>query len=98
MLWSIPVGGSFKNLYIHFPYCETKCHYCDFFSLPEAKTPKTERIRAYTAMESELSLMREALASQIETVFLGGGTPSLAPTEVITRLLDVLPLDAASEV
>ncbi|MBI2607085.1 MAG: radical SAM family heme chaperone HemW [Deltaproteobacteria bacterium] len=86
---------AFRNLYVHFPYCETKCHYCDFFSLPEPKTAPNDRARVYDAILRERSLIKlEAL----ETVFLGGGTPSLVPLKVMAALMRTLPLTPSTEV
>lgn len=77
------------HLYIHFPYCETKCHYCDFFSLPEAKFAELDRLSIYESICNELHLYAKELGA-IKTLFLGGGTPSLVPLQSLERILSPL--------
>ena len=85
----------FRNLYVHFPFCEAKCHYCDFFSLPEQKHSDTERARIYQAILRE---RQQFSIDEIDTIFLGGGTPSLVPTECLAELMQSLHLTSLSEV
>ncbi len=71
------------SLYLHFPFCKAKCRYCDFYSLPDR-----ERISAY---ERALAQSFSAFSSMVpdttvETVYLGGGTPSLATPEGIREI------------
>jgi oxygen-independent coproporphyrinogen-3 oxidase len=80
-----------RSLYVHFPFCETKCHYCDFYSLGR------ERTRAGDADVFEQALRREAeqaaslgLAPELDTIFFGGGTPSMTPPESMARALEPL--------
>lgn len=75
------------SLYVHVPFCVTKCHYCDFYSLPADGEPIDATVGA---------LLREAelrAPAEPPTVFLGGGTPSLLSTQQLERLLGGL--DAA---
>jgi putative oxygen-independent coproporphyrinogen III oxidase len=75
------------SLYVHLPWCVRKCPYCDFNSY-EARgaLPDLEYVDALLAdLRSEWPL---AQSRRIETVFLGGGTPSLFSGEAVTRLLD----------
>lgn len=60
-------------LYIHIPFCVKKCLYCDFFSVPYNEQSATEHIDAVCR---ELSLKKD-LASELKTIYIGGGTPSL---------------------
>ncbi len=78
---------SVDSIYVHFPFCEAKCHYCDFFSLPEAQIKSAERARIYASIDRELALFPNRLNSPLKTIFLGGGTPSLVPLEVIEALM-----------
>ncbi len=71
-------------LYVHLPYCETKCPYCDFFSLEAAGEDHAATV---ATMLREAERRAAALPS---TVFLGGGTPSLLSEELLARLLDGL--------
>ncbi len=75
-----------SSLYIHVPFCRTKCPYCDFFSV----TGQSSELTSYPErLLQQLSLApnRERLQTPLTTVFFGGGTPSLlSPTAVATIL------------
>lgn len=81
------VEEQFTSLYVHFPFCETKCHYCDFFSLPEKQVRTQERARIYRAIEREALLFGQNLQAPLQTVFLGGGTPSLVPLDIMAEFV-----------
>jgi len=93
------------SLYSHIPFCVSKCHYCDFNSLGMGKSPIPET-EYLAALLQELGRWDEALSSsireEIDTVFLGGGTPSLFHPESIASILASLPklapLDPSAEV
>lgn len=72
------------GLYIHIPWCERKCPYCDFNSHEAQEIPEA----AYTEALIE-DLLKEAQdrRREIQTVFIGGGTPSLFSVDAITRLM-----------
>ena len=75
----------FKNLYLHIPFCKHKCGYCDFNAYSGMDRLMPDYIEA---LERELSRAQERHPfEQLETVYLGGGTPSLLPAELATRLL-----------
>ncbi len=75
------------GLYIHIPFCRSKCPYCDFCSFPR---PREETVRAYT--HELIRRMREAGASagvagrEVDTVYFGGGTPTLLPPDCVKDL------------
>ncbi|MBI3535705.1 MAG: radical SAM family heme chaperone HemW [Deltaproteobacteria bacterium] len=82
----------FESLYIHFPFCESKCHYCDFYSLGKNKT-KSENIMLFEkALNKECQIYHEKLAHPLKTIFFGGGTPSLTPPENMHKILAPLKL------
>ena len=70
-----PIG-----LYIHIPFCKGKCPYCDFYSV----TPHGSVIEDYTA---EVCRRLSAETRIFDTVYFGGGTPSLLGAENICRIL-----------
>lgn len=74
------------SLYIHIPFCASKCHYCSFNSV----AGKSRWIARYVeALIEEMEIYREPLRGRmIPTVFFGGGTPSLLAGEQIGRILD----------
>ncbi len=77
------------SLYIHFPWCVRKCPYCDFNShAVKGDIPETDYINALiTDLEQELPLI---WGRPINSIFLGGGTPSLFTPEVLDRLFSAL--------
>lgn len=80
------VGAVARSLYIHVPFCFHKCHYCDFYSFVDARDQQDAFVDALLA---ELRFLG-AFADRLETVFVGGGTPSLLRTDLWERVLDGL--------
>ncbi|MDQ3874241.1 MAG: radical SAM family heme chaperone HemW [Actinomycetota bacterium] len=77
-----------RHLYVHLPFCAHRCGYCDFVTLVGRRSEH----RPYVdALLTELDLERELLAGQLETVFLGGGTPTFTDAGALARLLAALP-------
>lgn len=79
------------GLYVHVPFCATRCGYCDFNTytageLGSASSPSTW----HDAVERELDLAAGMLGADrpVSTVFVGGGTPSLLGADGLARLLD----------
>lgn len=84
------------GIYIHIPFCASKCAYCDFYSRP-LRDPQL--ITAYVdCLIEEWDIRRDELTEPVETIYLGGGTPSLLPVGEIRRLLAALPTDGCSEI
>jgi oxygen-independent coproporphyrinogen III oxidase len=82
-----------RHLYVHLPFCAQRCGYCDFVTV----VGQTGSHAAYVdALLQELALERGVLDDELETVFLGGGTPSFTSLPELVRLLEALP--AAAEV
>jgi len=76
------------GLYIHLPWCEKKCPYCDFNSHQADQLPEHDYISALlNDLEQDLPLIWGRL---VETVFIGGGTPSLFSGDAIDRLISGL--------
>lgn len=75
-----------SSLYLHIPYCQRKCGYCDFFSqVPGSVAELDEYVQL---LQRELSLLRQqSPRPPLETVFIGGGTPSLLSARQIGELL-----------
>jgi oxygen-independent coproporphyrinogen-3 oxidase len=87
------MSGSVRHLYVHLPFCAHRCGYCDFVTVVGREG---QHGRYVDALLAELELERDVLADRVETVFLGGGTPSLTVAAELERLLAALP--AAEEV
>jgi oxygen-independent coproporphyrinogen-3 oxidase len=73
---------------VHVPFCARRCDYCDFVSLAGQRDRHARYVEALLA---ELELERELLAEELETVYLGGGTPTFLEPEALRRLLEGLP-------
>lgn len=68
------------GIYIHIPFCKQACHYCDF----HFSTAMKNKDAMVSALAKEIQLRRNELAKEmVETIYFGGGTPSvLSPTEI----------------
>ena len=78
--------GSPVSLYLHIPFCVTKCNYCDFNTYAGIE----ELMPAYvSAVVDEIGMWGEALGkgTRVPTIFFGGGTPSLLPAKDVERIL-----------
>jgi putative oxygen-independent coproporphyrinogen III oxidase len=82
------VRGSVRHLYVHVPFCAHRCGYCDFVTVVGREALHGRYVDALLA---ELDLEREVLAQPLETVFLGGGTPTFTEAGELRRLLEALP-------
>ncbi len=80
-----------RHLYVHLPFCAHRCGYCDFVTV----VGRGGQHAAYVdALLRELELERDVLADELETVFLGGGTPTFTALPDLARLLEALPVSA----
>lgn len=74
------------GIYIHIPFCKTKCHYCDFYK----STLITQKDEVLAFLEKEFLLRKEYLLNEkISTIYFGGGTPSLLKVEQINTFLSL---------
>ena len=75
------------GIYLHIPFCKSRCIYCGFFST----TSLLKRHDYVDAVLEELRLRRSFLTDQpIDTIYFGGGTPSQLPPEELERMLDAI--------
>src|SRR5262249_28050422 len=82
------MSGGARHLYVHLPFCAHRCGYCDFVTV----VGRHDQHGTYVdALLRELELEREPLAPAVETVFLGGGTPTFTEPGALERVLAVLP-------
>lgn len=76
------------ELYLHIPFCVKKCAYCDFLSAP-AEYP--ERLAYVKRLEEEMSFYRDRYAEyEADTVFIGGGTPTILEGRHLAELMETL--------
>ncbi len=79
-------AGSSPGLYIHVPFCKTKCPYCDFYSIAAG-----ESIGRWLEALAREAALRRAACGALDTLYIGGGTPSVlseAETERIFEIVD----------
>jgi oxygen-independent coproporphyrinogen-3 oxidase len=82
----VPAGA--RHLYVHLPFCASRCGYCDFVTV----VGHADLHGAYVdALLGELELERRLLAPDLESIYLGGGTPTLTAPDELERLLAALP-------
>jgi len=76
-----------SGIYIHIPFCRRKCHYCNFFSLASLKYKE----RFLGALKEEIFLRKKYLDGKpIESIYIGGGTPSILKIPEIEGILEDL--------
>jgi coproporphyrinogen III oxidase-like Fe-S oxidoreductase len=88
------------GIYIHIPYCRRRCSYCDFAIVPIGNQSKSEKwLSGFQKMDesyrkaitSEIDLLNQSLKGEptcLSSIYLGGGTPSLAPLDTIQEIFD----------
>jgi len=81
------VNGA-RHLYLHLPFCSSRCGYCDFVTVVGRRA---DHARYVDAVLQELALERALLAPAIDTIYLGGGTPTFTEPAALDQLLRALP-------
>ena len=77
-----------NSLYFHFPFCKSRCIYCDFYSTTLGQETMAEYVEA---LERELLLRKNYIkCTRVRTMYLGGGTPSLLPTDLLRELFSAV--------
>jgi oxygen-independent coproporphyrinogen-3 oxidase len=79
------------SLYLHIPFCHTRCHYCDFNTyagLLPLREPYVRALLAEISLMGEMARYSDGRSRRARTIFFGGGTPSLLSVPQISRILD----------
>ena len=76
------------SLYIHIPYCHSKCPYCDFNSHAMASWPEGDYVNALLAEMGQRAAEPPWIGASLKTIFFGGGTPSLFQPGSIAQLIE----------
>ncbi len=79
------------SLYLHIPFCHTRCHYCDFNTyagLLPLREPYVRALLTEIALAGEMVQPHDRTPRRSRTIFFGGGTPSLLTVEQVTHLLN----------
>lgn len=77
----------YEYLYIHLPFCDVICHYCDFYT-DRSKNARHEEL--FEAIHKELSSYQQSLAPKLKTIYFGGGTPGVTPSPLLAKFLKTL--------
>lgn len=88
------------GIYIHVPFCQGRCIYCDFYSTTEGEEWKSRYVDALLA---ELRMRRDELPlARVHSIYIGGGTPSRLPVKALAGILNevcrLFPVDSDAEV
>ena len=75
-----------SNLYVHYPFCKQACHYCNF----HFSTSKEGRDDMFNLIEKEFHLRSKELIGPIESIYFGGGSPSLISSKSISSFIDLI--------
>ncbi len=79
------------GIYIHIPFCRKKCDYCDFYSIPLSRMNSSGRkdlVGAYLSrLIREIDERADLHFREVDTIYLGGGTPSLLDPEDVNRII-----------
>ena len=77
-----------SNLYFHYPFCKQACHYCNFHFSTNSKNKDT----LWETMKMELVLRFKEISEPIESIYFGGGSPSLLSPKAIEDLIKLIKL------
>ena len=86
--------GLIRHAYIHVPFCRRRCSYCDFSIAVKKQVPGADFVNA---ISREIEI-RNVETEPLETLYLGGGTPSLLEASDISRLIGLFDLASGAEV
>jgi oxygen-independent coproporphyrinogen-3 oxidase len=75
-----------SSFYIHIPFCKQACHYCDF----HFSTSMKKKDEMLSALAKEIEMRKNEVEDEIETIYFGGGTPSVLSNEQINFLIDTV--------
>ncbi len=85
------------GLYVHIPFCSSKCPYCDFVSRPAGPSIKEDYLAALLKEMELVAGSSDLLSLSFDTLYMGGGTPSCLPVDhikrIMARLSSLFPLD-----
>lgn len=78
------------GIYIHIPFCKSRCIYCAFYST----TGLEQRQRYVDALCKEWAMRKGEITEPVKTIYMGGGTPSQLTTQQLRQLMEVMPIGA----
>lgn len=75
------------GVYFHIPFCIKKCRYCDFLSFPIQNISAADRKKYFDALSEEWNTRKELINGNIDSIYIGGGTPSCIDPNIISDFL-----------
>lgn len=89
--------NSFEHVYVHIPFCDVICHYCDFYT---ARTKDARFEEFFTSLNKESEKQKPHRAPHLKALYMGGGTPSASPAPLLEKFLRTFgsAIDASTEV
>lgn len=82
-----------QGLYVHIPFCRSKCIYCDFYSVP--RSDDMEKVAR--GLVTEYDTRRREIMGPFDTIYFGGGTPSAMPASLLSEICRHLPFNEVVE-
>lgn len=81
------MSPSYEYIYVHLPFCDVICHYCDFYT---ERTKDAEHEKLLNAIGADLERQKNLLAPELKAIYFGGGTPGVTPPHLLGLFLDRL--------
>lgn len=75
------------GIYVHIPFCMRKCYYCDFCSYPEQLEKQEDYVQA---LKEEIKERSKRVKNYVDTIYIGGGTPSIIDASYIAEILNCI--------
>ena len=75
------------GIYVHIPFCKQKCKYCDFISFASYEEKYKEYVES---LINEIKNKKIENSKLVNTIYIGGGTPSILNSEYIINILDAM--------
>jgi len=85
-----------KHVYIHIPFCLSKCPYCDFFSIPVTDRCVHDKYTDY--LLKEISNYDSVISDELDSLYFGGGTPSLLESEILSEIISRFGISSNTEI
>lgn len=76
------------GLYVHIPFCKSKCHYCDFLSFSNEPLQEAYVDALVKEIENQAKVIRNS--HTVQTIFMGGGTPTVLPPFLLGRIAETI--------
>lgn len=86
MEFPLSSSGNYAHIYVHLPFCEVICHYCDFYT---ARAKGARHDDLFRALNKQAASVQEHLAPKLTALYFGGGTPSESPPQLLANFISL---------